>query len=68
MTAAQTSWAPLFGTRMNATDYESKRRIGIVPQDVAVFDELTVRENIDAFCALYLYAAFFRLSLLIELR
>ena len=43
----------LFGTRMNATDYESKRRIGIVPQDVAVFDELTVRENIDAFCALY---------------
>ena len=43
----------LFGTCMNATNYESKRRIGIVPQDVAVFDELTVRENIDAFCALY---------------
>ena len=30
-----------------------KRRIGIVPQNVAVFEELTVRENIDYFCALY---------------
>ena len=30
-----------------------RRRIGIVPQDVAVSDELTVQENIDFFCGLY---------------
>lgn len=30
-----------------------KRRIGIVPQNVAVFNELTVEENIDYFCSLY---------------
>ncbi|MDO4899204.1 ABC transporter ATP-binding protein [Actinomyces sp.] len=43
----------VFGEPMSATAYELKRRIGVVPQDVAVFEELTVRENIDAFCALY---------------
>jgi len=43
----------VFGRPMSATAYDLKRRIGVVPQDVAVFDELTVAENIDAFCALY---------------
>ncbi len=43
----------VFGEPMSATAYELKRRIGAVPQEVAVFEELTVRENIDAFCALY---------------
>lgn len=43
----------LFGKPMRPTSYDIKRRIGIVPQEVAVFDELTVRENIDSFCALY---------------
>ncbi len=43
----------VFGEPMSATAYELKRRIGVVPQEVAVFEELTVRENIDAFCALY---------------
>ena len=38
---------------MTATSYDIKRRIGVVPQDVAVFDELTVAQNVDAFCALY---------------
>ena len=38
---------------MTATSYDLKRRIGVVPQDVAVFDELTVAQNVDAFCALY---------------
>ena len=33
--------------------YEVKREIGVVFQDVAVFDELTVYENIDYFCGLY---------------
>lgn len=43
----------LFGQPMSPTRYDLKRRIGIVPQEVAVFDELTVRENIDYFCSLY---------------
>ena len=43
----------VFGERMTATSYDLKRRIGVVPQDVAVFDELTVAQNVDAFCALY---------------
>ena len=43
----------LFGEPMAPTRYDLKRRIGIVPQQVAVIDELTVRENIDYFCSLY---------------
>ena len=43
----------LFGEKMTPTRYDLKRKIGIVPQNVAVFEELTVRENIDYFCALY---------------
>lgn len=43
----------VFGEPMHATAYDLKRRIGIVPQEIAVHDELTVGENIDAFCALY---------------
>lgn len=43
----------LFGEPMTPTSYELKRRVGVVPQEVAVFDELTVRENVDSFCALY---------------
>ena len=43
----------LFGELMTPTAYGLKRRIGVVPQDVAVFDELTVAENVNALCALY---------------
>ena len=43
----------VFGEPMTPTAYGLKRRIGVVPQDVAVFDELTVAENVNAFCALY---------------
>ena len=43
----------LFGEPMTPARYDLKRRIGVVPQQVAVLDELTVRENVDAFCALY---------------
>ena len=38
---------------MKPTRYDLKQRIGVVPQQVAVFDELSVAENIDCFCALY---------------
>ncbi|MDR2254323.1 MAG: ABC transporter ATP-binding protein [Bifidobacteriaceae bacterium] len=43
----------LFGEPMGATRYDLKRRIGVVPQQVAVFAELSVAENIDYFCSLY---------------
>ena len=43
----------VFGKPMTPTSYDLKRRIGIVPQNVAVFDELSVYENIDCFCGLY---------------
>ena len=43
----------LFGEPMTPARYDLKRRIGVVPQQVTVFDELTVRENIDYFCSLY---------------
>ena len=43
----------LFGRPMRPDAYDIKRDIGIVMQNVAVFDELTVRENIDYFCGLY---------------
>lgn len=43
----------VFGKPMNPDSYESKRKIGVVMQNVAVFEELTVWENIDYFCGLY---------------
>ena len=43
----------LFGEPMGPARYDLKRRIGVVPQQMAVFEELTVRENIDYFCSLY---------------
>lgn len=44
----------VFGKDMAPDNYESKRKIGVVMQNVAVFDELTVYENIDYFCGLYI--------------
>ncbi len=43
----------VFGKKMGPTAYDIKREIGIVMQNVAVFDDLTVFENIDYFCGLY---------------
>ena len=43
----------VFGKPMKPDSYESKRDIGIVMQNVAVFKELTVEENIAYFCGLY---------------
>lgn len=37
----------IFGQPMRPDNYDVKRQIGVVMQNVAVFDELTVRENID---------------------
>lgn len=43
----------LFGEPMAPDHYESKAKIGVVLQNVAVYNELTVEENIDYFCGLY---------------
>ena len=44
----------IFGKEMSPDAYDIKRRIGVVFQDVAVHDELSVYENIDYFCGLYI--------------
>lgn len=44
----------LFGQKMTSDNYELKKNIGVVMQNVAVYDELTVYENIDFFCGLYI--------------
>lgn len=44
----------LFGKRMAPNSYDIKKQIGIVPQEVSVFSNLTVKENIDYFCGLYI--------------
>ena len=44
----------IFGKEMKPDAYDIKAKIGVVFQDVAVFEELTVYENIDYFCGLYI--------------
>ena len=43
----------IFNQEMSPTAYDIKSKIGVVFQDVAVFEELSVIENIDYFCGLY---------------
>ena len=44
----------IFGREMTPVSYDIKKDIGIIMQNVAVFDELSVYENIDYFCGLYI--------------
>ncbi len=44
----------IFGKEMAPNAYDIKSKIGVVFQDVSVFDELTVYDNIDYFCGLYI--------------
>ncbi|MBS5964965.1 MAG: ABC transporter ATP-binding protein [Finegoldia magna] len=44
----------IFGKEMSSDAYDIKKRIGVVFQDVAVYDELSVYENVDYFCGLYI--------------
>lgn len=44
----------IFGEPMTPGSYDIKRQIGVVMQNVAVFEQMTVRENIDYFCGLYI--------------
>jgi len=43
----------IFGKEMKPDSYEIKQNIGVVMQNVAVFEQMTVYENIDYFCGLY---------------
>lgn len=43
----------VMGEEMAPDNYKIKSQIGIVMQDVAVFEELNVWDNIDYFCSLY---------------
>lgn len=44
----------IFGKKMTPVSYDIKKQIGIIMQNVAVFQELNVYENIDYFCGLYI--------------
>lgn len=44
----------IFGKEMKPSAYDIKNDIGVIMQNVAVFEELTVYQNIDYFCGLYI--------------
>ena len=44
----------IFDKEMTPTSYDIKSKIGVVFQDVAVFDELNVYDNVNYFCGLYI--------------
>lgn len=44
----------IYDTPMTPDAYDIKANIGIIMQNVAVFEELTVYENIDYFCGMYI--------------
>ena len=44
----------IFGKEMKPNSYDIKAKIGVIFQEVAVFEELTVYDNIDYFCGLYI--------------
>ena len=44
----------IFGEEMKPDSYDIKARIGVIFQDVAVFNELNVYDNINYFCGLYI--------------
>lgn len=43
----------IFGKEMHPDSYDIKKQIGVVMQNVAVFEQMNVQENIDYFCGLY---------------
>lgn len=43
----------IMGEEMRSDSYEIKKNIGVVMQNVAVFEQMSVWENVDYFCGLY---------------
>ena len=56
----------IFGEPMTQTANHLKKRIGLLPQEVSVFYDFTVSENIDYFCGLYVGDAAQRKTLVNE--
>ncbi len=56
----------IFGKEMRPDSYDLKRQIGVVFQEVAVFEELSVYDNIDYFCGLYIEDKKIRKQYIIE--
>ena len=54
LTQYESGTVELFGQPMSGDQFELKRRIGLVMQDIGVYETLTVQENIDYFCGLYI--------------
>ncbi|MDO5754825.1 MAG: ABC transporter ATP-binding protein [Tissierellia bacterium] len=46
----------VFGKKMKPTSYDLKEQIGLVPQEIGVFESLTVEENIHYFASLYKFS------------
>lgn len=44
----------ILGKEMSPSAYDIKRQIGVIFQEIAVFEELNVYDNIDYFCGLYI--------------
>ena len=44
----------IMGEEMRPDSYEIKKNIGVVMQNVAVFEQMSVWENVDYFCGLYI--------------
>ncbi|MCQ2533013.1 MAG: ABC transporter ATP-binding protein [Clostridia bacterium] len=44
----------IMGKEMSPKAYDLKAQIGVVPQEIAVFESLTVEENVDFYCGLYI--------------
>lgn len=44
----------VFSEELKDNSYDIKRKIGVVPQELAFLDELTVEDNISYFCGLYI--------------
>ena len=50
----QSGTIKIFGKEMKPDSYDIKSKIGVIFQDVAVFEELSVYDNINYFCGLYI--------------
>lgn len=53
LTAFDSGEVSLFGQKMKRVGTDVKRRIGLVPQDIAVFEDLSAAENVAYFGRLY---------------
>ncbi|EFW38261.1 ABC transporter, ATP-binding protein [Treponema phagedenis F0421] len=56
----------IFGKPMTPNDRDIKQDIGLVPQEVSLFNVFTVKENVDYFCGLYVNDAAKRKALVDE--